>query len=135
MEDHRDDLIVVVAGYTEKINAFLSSNPGLRSRFNKFLCFDDYCPSQSVEIFELFCEKAGYQLCQSTRESLLRVFSILYEARDDAFGNARLARNLFEMSISNQANRIVDLHDLSNKTLSMITEEDIPDIGALRTIL
>jgi len=134
MEDHRDDLIVVVAGYTEKMNAFLSSNPGLRSRFNKFLCFEDYRPSQLVEIFELFCAKAGYQLCQPTRESLLRVFSILYEARDDAFGNARLARNLFEMSISNQANRIVALTDLSEETLSTITEADIPGMTDLRTI-
>jgi stage V sporulation protein K len=134
MEDNRDDLIVVVAGYTEKMNVFLSSNPGLRSRFNKYLFFEDYTPSQLVEIFDFFCTTAGYQICQPTRDSLQRLFSILYEARDEAFGNARLARNLFEMTITNQANRIVSLADISGATLSVITEDDIPGMSDLRTI-
>lgn len=134
MEDNRDDLIVVVAGYTEKINAFLSSNPGLRSRFNKYLFFEDYTPTQLVEIFDSFCNKAGYQICQPTRESLQKLFSILYGARDEAFGNARLVRNLFEMTIANQANRIVSLADISGETLSTITQDDIPTLSELRTI-
>ncbi len=134
MEDNRDNLIVVVAGYTDKMNAFLSSNPGLRSRFNKYLSFEDYSPVQLVEIFDLFCEKAGYRICQPTRDNLLRLFSVLYETRDEAFGNARLARNLFEMTISNQANRLVSLTDITEEGLSTITEADIPGMADLQTI-
>lgn len=134
MEDHRDNLIVVVAGYTDKMNAFLSSNPGLRSRFNKYLSFDDYSPAQLVEIFNLFCDKAGYRIFQPTKDNLLRLFSVLYETRDEAFGNARLARNLFEMTISNQANRIVSLAPITEEILSTITEADIPGMADLQTI-
>jgi SpoVK/Ycf46/Vps4 family AAA+-type ATPase len=134
MEDNRDNLIVVVAGYTAKMNAFLSSNPGLRSRFNKYLNFEDYVPSQLVEIFELFCKNAGYQICQPTKDNLLRLFSVLYETRDEAFGNGRLARNLFEMTISNQANRIVSMTDITEITLSTIIEADIPGMADVQTI-
>lgn len=134
MEDNRDDLIVIVAGYTDKMNAFLSSNPGLRSRFNKYLNFEDYIPSQLVEIFELFCKNAGYQLCQPTKDNLVRLFSVLYETRDEAFGNGRLARNLFEMTISNQANRIVSMTEITEEALSTITEADIPGMADLQTI-
>lgn len=134
MEDNRDDLIVIVAGYTDKMNSFLSSNPGLRSRFNKYLNFEDYAPSQLVQIFELFCKNAGYEICQPTKENLTRLFSVLYETRDEAFGNGRLARNLFEMTISNQANRIVLLTDINEATLSTITEGDIPGMADLQTI-
>lgn len=134
MEDHRDDLIVVVAGYTDKMNAFLSSNPGLRSRFNKYLNFDDYSPQQLVEIFGLFCARAGYQISQPTQEELMKVFSVLFETRDETFGNGRLARNLFESTISNQANRIVGLTSISVENLSTITIEDIPGLADIHTI-
>ena len=134
MEDHRDDLIVVVAGYTDKMNAFLSSNPGLRSRFNKYLNFDDYSPQQLVEIFGLFCARAGYQISPTTRDELMKVFSVLFETRDETFGNGRLARNLFESTISNQANRIVRLSNISVENLSTITTEDIAGLSDLHTI-
>jgi Holliday junction resolvasome RuvABC ATP-dependent DNA helicase subunit len=134
MEDHRDDLIVVVAGYTDKMNAFLSSNPGLRSRFNKYLNFEDYNPQQLVKIFDLFCVRAGYQMSQRTREDLTKLFSVLFETRDETFGNGRLARNLFEFTISNQANRIVSITDISVENLSTITTEDIPGLADLQTI-
>jgi hypothetical protein len=134
MEDNRDNLIVVVAGYTDKMNAFLSSNPGLRSRFNKYLSFEDYSPAQLVEIFDLFCKKAGYRIFQPIKENLLRLLSVLYETRDEAFGNARLARNLFEMTISNQANRLVSLPEITVEILSTITEADIPCMEDLQTI-
>ena len=134
MEDNRDNLIVVIAGYTGKMHTFLSSNPGLRSRFNKYLSFDDYSPAQLVEIFDLFCTKAGYRISQPTRDNLLNLFSVLYETRDETFGNARLTRNLFEMTISNQANRIVSLADITEESLSTITEEDIPGMSDLQTV-
>lgn len=134
MEDKRDDFIVIVAGYTDKMSAFLASNPGLRSRFNKYLSFEDYSPTQLVEIFDLFCKKANYHLDQVARESLLQLFSNLYETRDETFGNARLARNLFEVTISNQANRIVTMTDITEDNLSAITEADLPSMDDLQSI-
>jgi SpoVK/Ycf46/Vps4 family AAA+-type ATPase len=126
MEDNRDDFIVVVAGYTEKMESFLSSNPGLRSRFNKFLNFDDYNPQQLGQIFELFSAKAGFQLSDKANQKVEEIFTALFEKRDETFGNGRLARNIFEMTINNQANRIITLPNIDEKTLSLIEDKDIP---------
>ncbi len=134
MEDNRDDLIVVVAGYTDKMSAFLQTNPGLRSRFNKYLEFEDYTPEQLVEIFELFCKNGGYKLALSTHDDLIRLFSVLYETRDETFGNGRLARNLYEMTINNQANRIVMIPNVNDEILSAIEETDIPGMADLQSV-
>ena len=134
MEDNRDDLIVVVAGYTDKMAAFLQTNPGLRSRFNKYLEFDDYTPEQLVQIFELFCTNSGYELASSTHDDLIRLFSVLYETRDDTFGNGRLARNLYEMTINNQANRIVSLPHVDDEILSTIKEIDVPGMADMQNV-
>ena len=107
MEDHRDDLIVVVAGYTEKMTKFLSSNPGMKSRFNKYITFEDYSPDELVEIFEQFCSKAVFRLTPAAKEKLEALIRVLHEGRDETFGNGRLARNLFEAAINKQATRIV----------------------------
>lgn len=128
MEDNRDDLIVVVAGYPDKMESFISSNPGLRSRFNKYLTFEDYKPVQLVQIFELLCSKAGFQLTDEAKEKIGEQFSLLYESRNKTFGNGRLARNLFEKTISNQANRIIKIQDIDEKILSLIEDSDIPEI-------
>jgi SpoVK/Ycf46/Vps4 family AAA+-type ATPase len=134
MEDNRDDLIVVVAGYTDKMSAFLQTNPGLRSRFNKYLEFEDYTPEQLVEIFELFCKNGGCKLALSTHDDLIRLFSVLYETRDETFGNGRLARNLYEMTINNQANRIVMIPNVNDEILSAIEETDIPGMADLQSV-
>ncbi|MGI8668348.1 MAG: AAA family ATPase [Aridibacter sp.] len=134
MEDNRDDLIVVVAGYTDKMNNFLSSNPGLSSRFNKYLSFDDYTPSQLVSIFESICAKASFQLSPAAKEKLEVLFTALYESRNETFGNGRLARNLFERTINNQASRIVSIADINEQILSTIEADDIPDITNLQGI-
>ncbi len=134
MEDNRDDLIVVVAGYTDKMAAFLQTNPGLRSRFNKYLEFDDYTPEQLVQIFELFCTNSGYKLASSTHDDLIRLFSVLYETRDDTFGNGRLSRNLYEMTINNQANRIVSLPQVDDEILSTIEEIDVPGMADMQNV-
>lgn len=133
MEDNRNDLIVV-AGYTDKMSAFLQTNPGLRSRFNKYLEFEDYTPEQLVEIFELFCTSGGYKLASTTHDDLIRLFSVLYETRDETFGNGRLARNLYEMTINNQANRIVSLPQVDDRILSSIEETDIPGMADLQSV-
>jgi ATPase family associated with various cellular activities (AAA)/AAA lid domain len=132
MEDNRDDLIVVVAGYTEKMSAFLKTNPGLQSRFNKHLEFDDYDPKELVQIFESFCLKGGYCLASSATDDLMYLFFTLYEARNETFGNGRLARNLYEITINNQANRIVALPHVSDEILSTIEKSDIPQMTDMR---
>ena len=132
MEDNRHDLIVVVAGYTAKMEEFLSSNPGLRSRFSKFIHFDDYTDKQLVEIFKSFCKKSDFHLTAAAEEELMSLFFVLYQGRDEAFGNARLARNLFETTISKQANRIVSLPDINEEVLSTLEKEDIPTPQDLR---
>lgn len=133
MEDHRHDFVVIVAGYTEKMEDFISSNPGLRSRFNKFLLFEDYTPEQLVEIFKGFCAKASFKLTADAEQRLLDLFKLLSLARDESFGNARTARNLFEMTISKQANRIVTLANINEEVLATIDEVDIPGGEDLRS--
>lgn len=135
MEDHRDDFIVVVAGYTDKMESFISSNPGLRSRFNKYLDFDDYNPQQLGQIFELFCTKAGFQLSEKANQKVEEEFTSLFEKRDKSFGNGRLARNIFEITINNQANRIIALPNIDEQTLSLIEDSDIPNMTESNTIL
>lgn len=132
MEDHRDDLIVVVAGYTEKMGEFLDSNPGLRSRFSKHLHFDDYDPRQLTRIFQAFCRKADFQLSGAAEKELAGIFEILSASRDERFGNARLARNLFETTVNKQANRIVSLPSIDKTVLASIEAADIPNAEDLR---
>jgi len=126
MEDHRDDFIVVVAGYTDKMEGFLESNPGLRSRFNKIIRFEDYGPLELVSILKLFCSKSHYRVSASVDEKLLDMFSSSYRDRDESFGNARLARNIFEEAIHNQALRIAPLSEISDEILCTIEAVDLP---------
>ncbi len=127
MEDHRDDLIVIVAGYTEPMQKFIRSNPGLQSRFNKFLHFDDYAPAELTEIFQHFAAQGDYKLHPATELKLHNVFSTLYGRRDETFGNARLARNLFEKAINAHANRMVSAAALDEESLVTLYPEDIPN--------
>lgn len=131
MEDNRESIVVIVAGYTEKMHGFIACNPGLKSRFNHYFNFEDYTSDQLVEIFEVFCKKSGYQLDSGARVRLRQMFASLYEQRGEDFGNARLARNVFEKSINNQANRLVSVTDISAETLSTLTEPDIPKLDDL----
>lgn len=126
MEDNRNDLIVIVAGYTGKMNKFLTVNPGFKSRFNKYLLFEDYSPEQLKNIFMRFCDKGGFRLTQEAEEKLLGIFKILYEVKDESFGNGRLARNLFENAVNNQANRIISLTEITEELLSTLVASDIP---------
>lgn len=125
MEDRRDELIVIVAGYTHRMDTFLSSNPGLRSRFGKSFRFVDYDPAQLLSIFELFLRKDGYRLTPQARERLALLFLAAHARRDEAFGNARFARNIFERTISTQANRIMTMNSVSPETLASIEAEDV----------
>ena len=132
MEDHRDELVVIVAGYTGRMQDFLDSNPGLRSRFNKHIHFDDYGVEQLVHIFKVFCRKAEFRVTESAEKELTSVFGVLCASRDETFGNARSARNLFESTLSKQANRLVSLPKVDREILSTIEAADVPGHDELR---
>lgn len=124
MEDKRDDLIVIVAGYTELMDNFLHSNPGLESRFNKFIEFDDYTSQELYDIFKVMCEDSSLTLDDAADEYVKKHFELLLENKPDNFANARVARNLFESVLTNQANRLVSIDDISDDELNTLTYED-----------
>ena len=133
MEDHRDELVVIVAGYTDLMHKFIESNPGLSSRFSKYFEFPDYNGEELIDIFERFCRKNGYVLDKEAAELLKSNFDSLYDARDQHFGNARTARNIFEKAINAQADRIASQNLFSDSDLENITAEDISiALGGIR---
>lgn len=127
MEDHRDDLIVVVAGYTEPMEQFMNSNPGLESRFNKRFFFPDYNGEQLMAIFRGQCSKNSYTLSPEAETEALEMFNALYENRDENFGNGRDVRNRFEDMIIRQANRVAALDAPTIDDLTAILPEDLKD--------
>ena len=127
MENHRNDFVVIAAGYPEEMGRFLDANPGLRSRFTKTLWFQDYRPDQLVEIFQRLCKENQYALDARGRIKLESLFSGLYSMRDKSFGNGRLARNVFEESIGRMAQRVVQSGLTDPASLMLIKECDIPE--------
>jgi stage V sporulation protein K len=127
MEDHRNDLAVVVAGYTEPMKMFVESNPGLRSRFNRYFHFEHFKPEELFQIFETFCKKSDFVITDEAKEKLKDTFELLYAKKDEGFGNARVIRNIFEKCVQNQANRIVVLKEINATVLKTLTEQDIPE--------
>ena len=125
MEDHRDDLIVIVAGYPDLMEQFLDSNPGLRSRFNRFIHFDDYKPDELLEIFKGQCKANGYTLTANAQNLAKQHLKKLYDNRTRNFANGRDVRNFFESVTAHQANRVANSGNISDKALSEITQEDI----------
>lgn len=126
MEDHRDRLVVIVAGYTDEMASFLEANPGLQSRFTRQFHLDHYTPNNLAFIFEKFCHDNSYTLEQSAQLALQATFETAYSKRDKSFGNGRFARTMFEQSIEKQANRIADsLSEIDDYTISLITAEDL----------
>ena len=127
MEDHRDDFIVIVAGYPQLMDDFLHSNPGLESRFNKHLFFDDYKPQELFDIFVSMEEKSSLKLDEKAENFLKGHFEDVYNCRGDNFANGRYVRNIFEKVLSNQADRLVDMEDISDDDLNTLTIEDFDD--------
>ncbi len=125
MEDHRDDLIVIVAGYESLMRSFIESNPGLKSRFNRFIHFEDYTPSELFDIFTGLCSKNQYTLSQDAETLVKEYFFRIYEARTESFGNGRAARNCFEKMITNQANRMAQYKEASLEEIQTIEKEDL----------
>lgn len=125
MEDDRDRLIVIVAGYTDEMDRFIKSNPGLTSRFTRAFKFIDYTPEELYEIFHRTCEAGKYLLEEAASEKLMRYFAYIYRSRSKTFGNARKIRNVFEEIIRNQSARIAEVEDLTDDILVTIKLEDI----------
>ncbi|MDO4983474.1 MAG: AAA family ATPase [Eubacteriales bacterium] len=125
MEDHRDDLIVIVAGYTEPMKGFLTSNPGLESRFNKYFFFPDYNGEQLLEIFKSQCKKNAYILTKEAETAAKTLFDELYENRNENFGNGRDVRNCFEDAIVRQSNRLAAMEAPTKEDLMAILPEDL----------
>lgn len=124
MEDHRDDLVVIVAGYDGLMDEFVHSNPGLESRFNRFLHFDDYSAQELFSIFELQCQKGCYTLDDEAREAVKRYIEE-QNTNSISFGNARGVRNLFERVLIDQADRLAKMEQVSREALMEITREDV----------
>lgn len=125
MEDDRDRLVVILAGYTNEIKEFIDSNPGLQSRFNRYIQFDDYSTDELTEIFKRNLRKSRYKIKRDAFEELRNQIERAVISRDKNFGNARYVRNLFERIVQNQANRLARMDAIDNDDLSIITREDI----------
>lgn len=125
MEDYRDNLVVIVAGYPKLMKKFIESNPGLDSRFNRYITFEDYSCTELLEIFEYICKNSSYELDSEGKEYLSEYIAKLFLDRDEKFGNARTIRNIFEKSIMFQANRVMSMKSYSDMELSIITKADI----------
>lgn len=125
MEDHRDDFIVIVAGYPDLMEGFLDSNPGLRSRFNKFIVFEDYKPAELYKIFELLCRDNEILLDEKCNEYLNNYFEDLYNHRNEQYANGRDVRNFFEKVYSIQADRLSLLANVSNEELQTFVIDDL----------
>lgn len=125
MEDHRDDLIVIVAGYPDLMEEFLNSNPGLRSRFNKYIFFADYTTEELIKILELNCKKQQYKMTRAAKNAATKYFDQKVHEHSENFANAREVRNFMERAIAHQASRIVTLGDnVADDVLITFEKED-----------
>ncbi|MCR5418248.1 MAG: AAA family ATPase [Lachnospiraceae bacterium] len=124
MEDYRDELVVIVAGYPELMDEFLSSNPGFRSRFNRILKFTDYSPEEQFEILEYMCRQQDYILDEEAKGPVMELLVRRTERKGDDFANARDVRNLLEDAIMRQAGRLINLGEQDRDALMVLKRED-----------
>ena len=120
-----DEFIVIVAGYDNNMDKFIDSNPGLKSRFNRYIHFEDYTADELYEIFYTSCKKNEYIVTDEAKEELINYFTKITESADEGFGNGRLVRNCFEDIIRLQANRLAYSSDVTMEMLVTIEREDI----------
>ena len=134
MEDHREDFVVIVAGYPDLMKIFINSNPGLKSRFNKYIYFKDYTPEELLDIFKSQCKNAGLTLEDGASEIAFDYLRNAYEHRDSDFANGRSVRNYFERVLSNQANRLALQSAVSETDLITLSKDDIQNAIIEQTI-
>ena len=127
MEDHRDEIVVIVAGYVELMEEFVHSNPGLESRFNRFMHFPDYTGAELMEIFQMRCEKNCYVLNKEAEAEVQKYLSNVSETHK-TFGNGRGVRNLFEKILVEQANRLAVMDTITRECLMELTLEDVQQV-------
>ena len=132
MEDYRDRLVVIVAGYKNEMQRFIDSNPGLQSRFNRYIDFPDYSGDELAKIFKMYMKKNQYTLTKDAEAYLKERFEYAVAHKDRNFGNARYARNVFEKSIQAQANRLAGESNLDKDKLTELTVDDLKDGFASR---
>ena len=125
MEDRRDEFIVIVAGYNDPMKKFIDSNPGLKSRFNKFFEFPDYSSEELVEIFNKMLEKYDFSITDSAMEDVKKTIEEMYQKKSMDFANARDIRNYFEQIITRQATRISFIEDPSKNEIMTIVQDDV----------
>lgn len=127
MEDNRDRLIVIVAGYTQEMKRFIDANPGLQSRFTRYFFFEDYNPQQLSDIFTEIVRSHEFRMEEDAADKLLRYTGFLYQSRTKSFGNARVMRNLFEEVVRLQSGRLAMQPDITDDDLITFTEADITE--------
>ncbi|MBQ7972052.1 MAG: AAA family ATPase [Lachnospiraceae bacterium] len=125
MEDHREDFVVIVAGYPKQMQEFLASNPGLKSRFNKFITFDNYSPEEHILIMEKMLENQEYYLKENAKEYVKEFFAKRLQDPKAEHANARDVRNFLEQAVSNQACRVVELPNATVDDLRALTLADV----------
>jgi SpoVK/Ycf46/Vps4 family AAA+-type ATPase len=129
MEDYRDRLVVIVAGYTDEMSTFIESNPGLKSRFNRYIYFDDYDPQDLGAIFKMICRNNHFHVTEDGYQDIVRLLAYLYDQRDRTFGNGRLVRNIFEKLVEVQANRLATIPMLTDEILTTFVREDVAAVS------
>jgi hypothetical protein len=127
MEDHRDDVVVIVAGYPGEMERFINANPGLASRFNRTLMFEDYTDAELVRIVEWHAREHQYEIAEEAQDALLGYFASL--PRDGGFGNGRAARQTFQRMTEQQARRLVEYAASSTEDLMTLLPQDVPPVA------
>ena len=131
MEDQKDNLILILAGYKKEMDDFIKSNPGLKSRFPIYIVFPDYSIKELLQIADLMLKRRQYALSPGAREALKRILELKTGKGHEHSGNARLVRNIIEKAMRRQAVRLVELSDLTRDDLMLIIEEDIEEAREL----
>lgn len=126
LEDYRDDLVVIVAGYTEPMKQFFESNPGLKSRFNTFIEFKDYSSEELYDILLSICKANDYKIDGSAEQNIREYLATIVTEKSDNFANGRMVRNLYDDLVMNHARRVVQLVNPKFDDLSTIMAEDLP---------
>ena len=133
MEDHRDELVVIMAGYVEPMEKLIETNSGLKSRFSNVIDFEDYTCEELYKIFDGLCKKNKYKLSAEADRLLRHNFEEVYRTRDEHFGNARTVRNTFQFAVQNQAERLMkNAGAISPESMVTIEKEDIPSIKDMK---
>ncbi len=130
LEDYRDDLVVIVAGYSEPMKQFFESNPGLKSRFNTFIEFGDYSADELMDILNMLAEKNSYKLSPELRITIKTFFEEAIKQNEKNFSNGRLSRNIYESLIMEHAKRVIDNNSPTIEELSLLLPVDFEKFEA-----